>query len=207
MFGPARRWRYMAALGLMLAAVPATAWGGETIWTKAAKLVCRIGELPNLVTPKQQLAEGPSTPLFAWETKDAVERGMTRGRCDEIVGDYQWAYYRYKAIARLYSSKQASSAMERLRGMKIAATDLFQDGCGAVTMQGLAVHCLDEGECWISDSERLARALPDRKDMLPETERTQVLVDLGVIAKQSELLALTPPSSGLKGWLGVGFFH
>ena len=161
MFGHARRWRGVAALGVILAAVQAPVSGAETLWTTAANLVCRIldyhASLPPLATDREvdweQYVVGPilpacrqqqPPPIFLWEKKTA----------QFIQGD------------------DLKSSHQRSQHATLSHQPLFFTGN------------FDATRADIPDP-----VLPERKDMLPDTERTQLLIDFGVIPDASQLLS------------------
>jgi hypothetical protein len=186
MFEHARRFRVVAALGLVLALAHGRAWGQEPIWTKAAKLVGCIWKVPQSATPKQPQAKEQHTPLFAWEKQDAAEKAFALGRACEITGDYDWAYLRYQALARRYPSRSAFATAATRANLyrfkeKEAASVCFGPSCD------LHPHWRPS-DFWLADLDNRAFTVPERKDMLPDSECSRTLIELGVIADASYLL-------------------
>ncbi len=128
MFERARRFRVLAALGLVLALAQAGAWGGETIWTKAAGLLSSILKprcaLPPL--PAKNLMWGiwdgsdveiePPPPIFAWEKTDDAEWHLILARMYEATRPAE-AYTKYKWLSRRHPQDRIyADAAERLKG-------------------------------------------------------------------------------------------
>jgi hypothetical protein len=302
MFQPARRWRVLAAVGLVLALTQGRAWGQETVWARAATDVMqRIREsafgLPPLPTEDeaeefascsrtysvmfQFSEEAHPPPIFAWEKKDAAEWDFAAGTFLEAIREYKCAYFHYKALARRNPRKQGFAAAARVSAKYVKAVeDQYETTCGFVPtfLAGyLSTTSLDDLFPWLAaaepqvpevidsaaplfaesacpdapisnppftlcfcelkshsgfvdfvgsvtwessmkpppplslftippTSDSTAPAPPERKDMLPDSERSQLLTELGVIATQTELLSSPPwPVRSLFGY--SGYFH
>lgn len=282
MFKHARRFRVVAALGLVLALAHGRAWGQEPIWTKAAKLVGCIWKMPQFVTPKQPPAEEQYTPLFAWEKKDAAEWHRGMAEFFEGLGEPRAVYFHYKILSRLFPKrKEFAEAAERQRPFlwqsmpvlildEVLAPPSWNDGDSPILNppedQPSHTQCIsrtiffslekpsdnppvtDEPPGAIAEESKVqtgplrfgggvqsdanlnanaareepsslflalhpAKAgsvvfvSPQWKDMLPDSERSRILVQLGVIvdptrpAPQSE----PPPQSPFEFW--INFFH
>jgi hypothetical protein len=157
MFEHARRFRGLAALGLVLALVQGRTWAEEPIWTKAVRLVGCIWEPPYVVTAREKPVASVPPGIFAWEKVGAARREFGAG---------------VNSDAGLTGS--------------IALNDRCFSLLSGPTVAG-----------------NRAPVLPERKDMLPNSERTKVLVELGVIADVGELLRTSCFTSfyGLGGFL------
>ncbi len=199
----ARQFRVLAAVGLLLALAQGRAWGQEPVWERAANFVRRIRELPCILVRQPETAAQPPAPLFAWEERDAAEPDFVRGNILEASGDYRGAYFRYKALAQRYPARPAfATAAQRAKSKYEAAPDEFCCvGCWACSGK----RAIDEGPLdWSVTDEPLVPS-PQRKDMLPDSELTGVLTELGVIADQDHLLAIPTKEQPFTFWPAL--FH
>jgi hypothetical protein len=106
----------LAAVGLVLTLAQARAWGQESLWTKAANLTCRIGNLPRAVIRKPRPAPQAPAPVFAWEKKDAAAWDFAVGSFLEIIQADECAYLHYKALSCRCPRKQVFlAAAERIK--------------------------------------------------------------------------------------------
>jgi hypothetical protein len=129
MFKHARRFRVVAALGLVLALAHGRAWGGETIWTKAAKLVGCIWDSPGALPPlpaneaksilgiEWEPPQPPPSPpsIFTWEKPAELEWERTVAQMYEADGRDEAAYIQYKWLSRHHrDDKGFSDSVDRL---------------------------------------------------------------------------------------------
>ena len=178
MFGHARRLRFVAAVGLVLAAVQAPAWGGESLWKQAADVVCRVLQGPH------------GLPPLPAEDEDTIHilsggfRGFRHPRRDN----------QHKP---LFAWEQGAAPF--LRSDLLRPSDK-QSGRVFLDHQPIGPYG------FVDDSNNPAHILPARKDMLPDTERTQVLIEFGIIPDAEKILS--PPKAkdyrggnGSEGWI------
>jgi hypothetical protein len=203
MFHHARRLRVLAALGLILAAAQGRAWGEEPICAEAAELMSRIRELLPFSTRQRHPAEEQHSRLFAWEKQDDAEAAFALGRVCEISEDYDWAYLRYQALARRYPSRSVfAAAADRANGYRLkeaqAATIQFGPLCD------LHSRRWRPSDLWFAAVDGGAFAMPERKDMLPDSERSHVMEQLGLISDPTRLPA---PADAQPFMMAPGFFH
>jgi hypothetical protein len=285
MFEHARRFRVLAALVVVLAV--GQAWGQETIWTKAANLVCRAGRLPLAVKLKRKVEAHQPPPIFSWEKQDDAEWYLTLAQMYEADGFPEIAYAEYKWLCRRFpGEKRFSAAAARLKAKLEAEYHNCQSDCPSGIWDGsdwglavieveevldrlqqadkdqpgkleriapmsdflggtttgdtpdgdlaLALAVInraledDQGRtlcdwegplsghpnrkrsvspftaAWMSHTT--APTLPERKDMLPDSDYSKLLTELGVIPDANQLLALTPKAAD-DTFLGTGFWH
>jgi hypothetical protein len=120
MFESARRLRMLAAVALVLTVLQGRAWGQETLWKKAANLVCRAGELPRSVFLKRKRARPQPPPIFAWEKPSELDWALTIAQMYEANGEDEAAYMQYKWLCRRYpGDERFSDAAERLKAKLI----------------------------------------------------------------------------------------
>jgi hypothetical protein len=143
----ARRFRMVAAVGLVLVLAQGRAWGQEPVWERAADFMRRICELPCVVTAKEKPVAAVPPGIFVWERVEA---------------------------RRLFTSE------ERLR-----RTGSLLFGLGVSSDCGLT-----ESIVALLKEHSLAGALvlPERGDMLLDSEYSRLLIDLGVIVDQDQFL-------------------
>ncbi|HKI36746.1 MAG TPA: hypothetical protein VKA46_33130 [Gemmataceae bacterium] len=214
MFEHARRLRVLAAVGLVLALVEGRAWGQETIWTKAANVVRHICEFPCVLPPlpaheeRTGFESGPievggnriqqqPPPIFAWDKQDKANWDFAVGNCLEILGEYEWAYVRYKALSGRYRCKEGfATATERMTWKYWRKKEgLDESGFHG----GMMVRTdLDDVIPWWTRDERQSIHIIDiMAPLLPDSECRRLLIDLGVIADPGET-----PSAGSDTGLG-----
>jgi hypothetical protein len=146
---PARRWRLLAALALLLALAQGRAWGEESLWTRAANLTCRIGNLPRTLIRQPRPAAQPAAPIFAWEKKDAAEWGFAVGGFLEAIRDYKCAYLCYRTLALRYPARQAFAAAAARVRVKYLVAQSYPAGTPGFWL----ITRIDDQFTWLNPAE------------------------------------------------------
>jgi hypothetical protein len=168
MFEPARRWRLLAALALLLALAHRRAWGQQSFCTKTAGDVLRcVRKLSNglpPVPPDDEIDDCPCgiwdgrckgyqptqpQPIFAWEKKDGAEWGFAVASFLEAMRDYKCAYLCHRTLALGHPARQSFAAAAARARAKYLVAQSYPAGTPGYGL----ISRIDDQFTWLNPAE------------------------------------------------------